>query len=209
MKAAVSHLEQFMEKADTAKRGKIVLATVKGDVHDIGKNLVEIILKNNGYDVVNLGIKVPPEELIKAFQQHKPDAIGLSGLLVKSAQQMVITANDLKDAGIEIPLLVGGAALSGKFTQQKIAPSYGNAVCYAKDAMTGLRLMNELMDPATRGTVVREHTSSGNGFGVTTTVSVKEIPKVTGSPRVGTDLPIPPVQYLDRKVQLGPGLREG
>ena len=80
MKAAVNHLEQFMEKADTAKRGKIVLATVKGDVHDIGKNLVEIILKNNGYDVVNLGIKVPPEELIKAYLQHHPDAIGLSGL---------------------------------------------------------------------------------------------------------------------------------
>jgi len=89
MKAAVSHLEQFMEKADTAKRGKVVLATVKGDVHDIGKNLVEIILKNNGYEVVNLGIKVPPEELIKAYQRHKPDAIGLSGLLVKSAHQMV------------------------------------------------------------------------------------------------------------------------
>jgi len=87
-------------------------------------------------------------------------------------------------------LLVGGAALSAKFTQTKIAPSYGKAVCYAKDAMTGLRLMNELMDPATRGTVVREHTSSGNGFGVTTTVSVKEIPKVTRSPRVRTDLPI-------------------
>src|ERR1700720_3256498 len=124
MKAGVSHLEQFMEKADTAKRGKVVLATVKGDVHDIGKNLVEIILKNNGYDVVNLGIKVPPEDLIRAYKEHKPDAIGLSGLLVKSAQQMVITANDLKDAGIEIPLLVGGAALSAKFTQQKIAPSY-------------------------------------------------------------------------------------
>ena len=208
MKAAVSHLEQFMEKADTAKRGKVVLATVKGDVHDIGKNLVEIILKNNGYDVVNLGIKVPPEELIKAYQEHKPDAIGLSGLLVKSAQQMVTTASDLKDAGIEIPLLVGGAALSAKFTQTKIAPSYGKAVCYAKDAMTGLRLMNELMDPATRETVVREHTASGNGLGVTTTVSVKEIPKVTRSPRIRTDLPIPAVQYLDRKVRLVPDLRE-
>ena len=208
MKAAVSHLEQFMEKADTAKRGKVVLATVKGDVHDIGKNLVEIILKNNGYEVVNLGIKVPPEELIKAYQEHKPDAIGLSGLLVKSAQQMVTTASDLKDAGIEIPLLVGGAALSAKFTQTKIAPSYGKAVCYAKDAMTGLRLMNELMDPVTRGTVVREHTSSGNGFGVTTTVSVKEIPKVTRSPRVRTDFPIAPVQYLDRKIRLVPDLRE-
>src|ERR1700720_2067247 len=186
MKASVNHLEQFMEKADTAKRGRIVLATVKGDVHDIGKNLVEIILKNNGYDVVNLGIKVPPEELIRAYKEHHPDAIGLSGLLVKSAQQMVITANDLKDAGVIIPLLVGGAALSAKFTQTKIAPSYGNAVCYAKDAMTGLRLMNELMDPATRETVVQAHTASENGFGVTTTVSVTEIPKVSRSPRVRT-----------------------
>ncbi len=208
MKAAVSHLEQFMEKADTAKRGKVVLATVKGDVHDIGKNLVEIILKNNGYEVVNLGIKVPPEELIKAYQEHRPDAIGLSGLLVKSAQQMVTTASDLKDAGIEVPLLVGGAALSAKFTQTKIAPSYGKAVCYAKDAMTGLRLMNQLMDPATREAVVREHTVSGNGFGVTTTVSIKEVSKVTRSPRVRTDLPIPRVPHLDRKVRLVPDLRE-
>src|SRR6266404_1955724 len=209
MKAAVSHLEQFMEKADTAKRGKIVLATVKGDVHDIGKNLVEIILKNNGYDVVNLGIKVPPEELIKAYQEHRPDAIGLSGLLVKSAQQMVITANDLKNAGIEIPMLVGGAALSAKFTQTKIAPSYGKAVCYAKDAMTGLRLMNELMDPATRDTVVSAHTASGNGAGVVTTVKVKENSQLPArSDKVRSDLPIPPVQSIDRKVRLVPDLRE-
>ncbi len=208
MKAAVNHLEQFMEKADTAKRGKVVLATVKGDVHDIGKNLVEIILKNNGFEVVNLGIKVPPEDLIKAYQQHQPDAIGLSGLLVKSAQQMVITANDLKDAGIDVPLLVGGAALSAKFTQQKIAPSYGNAVCYAKDAMTGLRLMNELMDPATRAKVISEQLASGNGISVTTTVKVVEKPAVKRSPKVRADLPIQPVGYLDRKVRLVPDLRE-
>jgi 5-methyltetrahydrofolate--homocysteine methyltransferase len=208
MKAAVTHLEQFMEKADTAKRGKVVLATVKGDVHDIGKNLVEIIFKNNGYEVVNLGIKVPPEELIKAYQEHHPDAIGLSGLLVKSAQQMVITVSDLKDAGIEIPLLVGGAALSAKFTQTKIAPSYGKAVCYAKDAMTGLRLLNELMDPATRETVMRAHTAPRNGFGVTTTVTVTEPAKSSRSLRIRTDLPIPHVQYLDRKVRLVPDLRE-
>jgi 5-methyltetrahydrofolate--homocysteine methyltransferase len=208
MKAAVNHLEQFMEKADTAKRGKVVLATVKGDVHDIGKNLVEIILKNNGFEVVNLGIKVPPEELIKAYQVHQPDAIGLSGLLVKSAQQMVITASDLKDAGIDVPLLVGGAALSAKFTQQKIAPSYGNAVCYAKDAMTGLRLMNELMDPATRPGVLGEQVASGNGVGISTAVRVAEKPAVKRSPKVRMDLPIPGVGYLERKVRLVPDLRE-
>jgi 5-methyltetrahydrofolate--homocysteine methyltransferase len=210
MKAAVGHLEQFMEKADTAKRGRVVLATVKGDVHDIGKNLVEIILKNNGYDVVNLGIKVPPDVLIRAYEEHKPDAIGLSGLLVKSAQQMVITASDLKDAGVEIPLLVGGAALSAKFTQQKIAPSYGQAVCYAKDAMTGLRLMNELMDPATRENVLRQNVSSSdNGVEVSTTIRVAEMPgTVLRSPKVRADLPIPAVAHLERKVRIVPDLRE-
>jgi 5-methyltetrahydrofolate--homocysteine methyltransferase len=208
MKAAVSHLEQFMEKADTAKRGKVVLATVKGDVHDIGKNLVEIIFKNNGYDVVNLGIKVPPEELIKAYKQHHPDAIGLSGLLVKSAQQMVVTANDLKDAGIMVPLLVGGAALSAKYTQNKIGPTYGQAVFYAKDAMTGLRLMNELMDPGTREEVMHQHTFSGNGVSVSTTVVVNATPAVTRSPKVRADLPIPEVATLARKVRLVPDLRE-
>ena len=208
MKAAVGHLEQFMEKADTAKRGKIVLATVKGDVHDIGKNLVEIIFNNNGYDVVNLGIKVPPEELIKAYAQHKPDAIGLSGLLVKSAQQMVITASDLKDAGIMVPLLVGGAALSEKFTQTKIAPSYGEAVFYAKDAMTGLRLMNELMDPETRESAEHANTFSGNGVNVSTTVTVAPLVRNTRSPKVRTDLPIPAVATLERKARLVPDLRK-
>ncbi len=208
MKAAVNHLELFMEKADTAKRGKVLLATVKGDVHDIGKNLVEIILKNNGFDVVNLGIKVPPEELIKAYQSHHPDAIGLSGLLVKSAQQMVITANDLKDAGIGVPLLVGGAALSAKFTEQKIAPSYSGAVCYAKDAMTGLRLMNELMDPGARERVLVQHASSGNGVKVPPTVKFAEKPAVKRSPKVRNDLPIPGVVSLERKVRLVPDLRE-
>ncbi|MCY4189372.1 MAG: B12-binding domain-containing protein, partial [Bryobacterales bacterium] len=86
MKAAVDHLEPHMEKTDDAGKGKVLLATVKGDVHDIGKNLVDIILSNNGYSVLNLGIKVPPEELIKAYREQQPDAIGLSGLLVKSAQ---------------------------------------------------------------------------------------------------------------------------
>jgi 5-methyltetrahydrofolate--homocysteine methyltransferase len=150
MKAAVAHLEPFMEKADAATRGTIVLATVKGDVHDIGKNLVEIILGNNGYRIVNLGIKVPPEELIAAYHMHKPDAFGLSGLLVKSAQQMVVTAQDLKAAGIDIPLFVGGAALTKKFTATRIAAEYGGPTLYAKDAMEGLDLANQLFSPLTR-----------------------------------------------------------
>ena len=150
MKAAVAHLQPFMEKTDSATRGTIVLATVKGDVHDIGKNLVDIIFSNNGYRVINLGIKVPPEDLIAACASHKPDAIGLSGLLVKSAQQMVITAQDLRAAGIDIPMFVGGAALTRKFTATRIAAEYGGATIYAKDAMDGLDLANRLFAAPTR-----------------------------------------------------------
>jgi 5-methyltetrahydrofolate--homocysteine methyltransferase len=150
MKAAVAHLEQYMERAESATRGSIVLATVKGDVHDIGKNLVEIIWKNNGYRVINLGIKVPPEDLIAAYHSHKPDAFGLSGLLVKSAQQMVVTAQDLRAAGIDIPLFVGGAALTRRFTATRIAPEYPGATIYAKDAMDGLDLANRLFGATTR-----------------------------------------------------------
>ncbi|MCC3373190.1 methionine synthase [Cohnella sp. REN36] len=157
MKASVAYLEPHMEKADSAVKGKIMLATVKGDVHDIGKNLVEIILSNNGYRIVNLGIKVPPEQLIEAYRAEKPDAIGLSGLLVKSAQQMVLTAQDLRSAGIDAPILVGGAALTRKFTKTRIAPEYDGVVLYAKDAMDGLDLANRLSDPAQRAVIEQEH----------------------------------------------------
>jgi 5-methyltetrahydrofolate--homocysteine methyltransferase len=146
MKAAVSHLEHFMEKSETASRGKVLLATVKGDVHDIGKNLVEIILANNGFQVVNLGIKVPPEQLIQAVREHKPDMIGLSGLLVKSAQQMVTTAEDMTRAGAMPPMLVGGAALTENFVDKQIAAAYGGTVAYAKDAMSGLDLAKAIVD---------------------------------------------------------------
>ncbi len=145
MKAAVAHLEPKMEKTESANKGTVLLATVKGDVHDIGKNLVEIILANNGFKVVNLGIKVPPNELIEAARTHNPDIIGLSGLLVKSAQQMVLTAEDLKNAGIKVPVLVGGAALTKKFSYTRIQPAYDGAIVYAKDAMEGLAYANRLV----------------------------------------------------------------
>jgi 5-methyltetrahydrofolate--homocysteine methyltransferase len=157
MKAAVAYLEPHMEKTESALKGKIVLATVKGDVHDIGKNLVEIIMSNNGYEIVNLGIKVPPEQLIEAYRKEKPDMIGLSGLLVKSAQQMVLTAQDLRGAGIRVPILVGGAALTRKFTKTRIAPEYEGVVLYAKDAMDGLDLANKLVDPQERSRIEAEH----------------------------------------------------
>src|SRR5229473_3091327 len=154
MKAAVAYLEPFMEKDESATRATLILATVKGDVHDIGKNLVEIVLKNNGYRIINLGIKVPPEDLIAAYHQHKPDAFGLSGLLVKSAQQMVTTAQDLRAAGVEIPLFVGGAALTRKFTATRISVEYGGPTLYAKDAMDGLDLANRLFGATTHDAVL-------------------------------------------------------
>lgn len=147
MKAAVGYLEPKMDKSQTASRGKVVLATVKGDVHDIGKNLVEIILANNGFQVVNLGIKIPPEQLVQAVREHRPDILGLSGLLVKSAHQMVSTAEDLSRAGVQLPILVGGAALSRNFVDQKIAPAYSGTVAYAQDAMSGLELAKQIVVP--------------------------------------------------------------
>jgi 5-methyltetrahydrofolate--homocysteine methyltransferase len=198
MKAAVDHLEKFMEKSETSRRGKILLATVKGDVHDIGKNLIEIILSNNGYEVVNLGIKVSPEELIQAWREHHPDAIGLSGLLVKSAHQMLTTASDFKDNGVRVPLLLGGAALSEKFATTRIGPVYGGPTFYSKDAMTGLQIMNGLTNPATREAAIRSHTFTDQAA-----PPASPAPPNTSTARssaVRTDVPIPPAPRLDRRV---------
>ncbi|MGN1402025.1 MAG: methionine synthase [Bacillus sp. (in: firmicutes)] len=158
MKASVSHLEPFMEKNEEGQhsKGKIILATVKGDVHDIGKNLVEIILSNNGFDIVDLGIKVTPQQLIEATRIHEPSMIGLSGLLVKSAHQMVVTAQDLKESGIKTPIIVGGAALSRKFTDHKISPEYNGTVVYAKDAMDSLSIANIMHDKGKRDDFIRQ-----------------------------------------------------
>ncbi|KRE48956.1 methionine synthase [Paenibacillus sp. Soil724D2] len=177
MKASVSYLEPYMEKDESVVKGKIILATVKGDVHDIGKNLVEIILSNNGYQIVNLGIKVPPEQIIEAYRREQPDAIGLSGLLVKSAQQMVITAQDLRGASIDVPLLVGGAALTRKFTKTRIAPEYEGLVLYAKDAMDGLDIANRLSDPEQRKRLIQELRESKESYVME--ASRKEEPKLT------------------------------
>src|SRR5712664_2208642 len=201
MKAAVGHLEQFMEKAASATRGTIVLATVKGDVHDIGKNLVEMILSNNGYRIINLGIKVPPEDLIAAYHQHKPDAFGLSGLLVKSAQQMVTTAQDLRAAGIEIPLFVGGAALTRKFTATRIASEYGGLTLYAKDAMDGLDLANRLFGATARESLIErlrtEHERLRAGATQPAPVAA---PAPTAAATRLPDVDVPPPPDLERHV---------
>jgi 5-methyltetrahydrofolate--homocysteine methyltransferase len=145
MKAAVAHLEPKMEKVEGTQKGTIVLATVKGDVHDIGKNLVDIILSNNGYKVVNLGIKQPADVIIKAAQEHKADAIGLSGLLVKSTLEMKYVIQDLERLELSMPVICGGAALTRKYVEEDLRKEYSSAVFYAEDAFAGLHVMSDLM----------------------------------------------------------------
>jgi len=201
MKASVTYLESFMEKNESSVKGKIILATVKGDVHDIGKNLVEIILSNNGYKIINLGIKVPPEQLIEAYRNEKADAIGLSGLLVKSAQQMVITAQDLRTAGIDAPILVGGAALTRKFTKTRIGPEYDGLVLYAKDAMDGLDIANKLMDPNHR-LRLEEEMAAFKASGGVYEEEKKPLPQLTRAVRskISPDAPVFTPPDLDRHI---------
>jgi 5-methyltetrahydrofolate--homocysteine methyltransferase len=205
MKAAVAYLEPHMEKATDgsgSSRGTVLLATVKGDVHDIGKNLVDIILSNNGFTVVNLGIKVPSERLIQAVREHRPDVIGLSGLLVKSAQQMVLTAGDFAAVGIDTPLLVGGAALTRRFTHRKIAQSYTGLCTYAKDAMHGLKLVERLLDPAQKPELEREVTAL---LAADTADAAPEPVEADAADRgaaaeVRRDLPVPVPSDVDRHI---------
>ncbi|MHB8681150.1 MAG: methionine synthase [Acidimicrobiales bacterium] len=147
MKTAVAYLEPKMEKADQGGKGTIVLATVKGDVHDIGKNLVDIILTNNGYEVVNLGIKVGISEMLQAAEERAADAIGMSGLLVKSTLIMRENLEELNERGMsDVPVLLGGAALTRTYVERDLRSVYQGRVFYGKDAFEGLRTMDRLME---------------------------------------------------------------
>ncbi|MGI5156922.1 methionine synthase [Microbispora sp. CA-102843] len=147
MKNAVAYLEPHMEKVEGSSKGRIVLATVKGDVHDIGKNLVDIILSNNGYDVVNLGIKQPVSAILEAAEEHRADVVGMSGLLVKSTVVMKENLEEMNSRGIadRYPVLLGGAALTRAYVEQDLADVYRGEVRYARDAFEGLRLMDAFM----------------------------------------------------------------
>ena len=145
MKAAVAYLEPMMERVEGEERGIIVLATVKGDVHDIGKNLVDIILTNNGYKVINLGIKVPLAEMVAAAKEHKAHAIGMSGLLVKSTVVMKENLEEMSRQGLDIPVMLGGAALTRNYVEEDCTASYTSGrVAYARDAFDGLHLMDKV-----------------------------------------------------------------
>jgi 5-methyltetrahydrofolate--homocysteine methyltransferase len=147
MKAAVAYLEPFMEKQDSDGNGKgtFVIATVKGDVHDIGKNLVDIILSNNGYKVINLGIKQPVENIIQAYKEHNADCIAMSGLLVKSTAFMKENLEVFNEQNITVPVILGGAALTPKFVHEDCQKTYKGRVVYGKDAFADLHFMDKLM----------------------------------------------------------------
>ena len=155
MKKAVSYLEQFMEKTDSYSRGKIVLATVFGDVHDIGKNLVKTILANNGYTVLDLGKQVPVDKIVDAAVREQADAIGLSALLVSTSKQMPLVVKELDRRGLSIPVLIGGAAINRKFGWRSAYVDgtdrlFEGGVYYARDAFDGLDTVNALRDPEAR-----------------------------------------------------------
>src|SRR6266478_4537677 len=147
MKAAVGYLEPFMERVEGQQKGTVVLATVRGDVHDIGKNLVDIILTNNGYKVVNLGIKQPIASILHAAVEHKADIVGMSGLLVKSTVVMRENLEEMTRQGLTVPVMLGGAALTRRYVEEDCIKSYGcGRVAYARDAFDGLDLMDKVVN---------------------------------------------------------------
>src|SRR5215475_8389826 len=195
MKQAVAYLEPKMEKKEGAQKGTLVLATVKGDVHDIGKNLVDIILTNNGYKVVNLGIKQPSDTIIAAAKQHGAHAIGLSGLLVKSTLEMKYVIQDLHAQGLDFPVICGGAALTRKYVEDDLRREYRNGVFYADDAFTGLHLMDDLTSSnGTRekriqeGRKIKEFAKAAVVAGADAPVSTQRSPVVQPVPSI----PVPP-----------------
>ncbi|HVA61615.1 MAG TPA: methionine synthase [Mycobacteriales bacterium] len=210
MKAAVAHLEPHMEKADTAGKGTIVLATVRGDVHDIGKNLVDIILSNNGYTVVNLGIKQPISAILDAATEASADAIGMSGLLVKSTVVMKENLEEMNSRGVAArwPVLLGGAALTRAYVERDLAAVYRGEVRYARDAFEGLRLMDAVAAikrgepgaglPAPRAPRVAR----------TVRTEIDEPVEPPGRSDVATDVAVPTPPFWGDRVVKGIGLAE-
>lgn len=201
MKTAVKHLEQFMERIEGAEKGKIVLATVKGDVHDIGKNLVDIILTNNGYKVFNLGIKQPIEAILQTFQEQQAHAIGMSGLLVKSTVVMKENLELMAARGLRVPVICGGAALTRRYVEESLRQVYGPKVHYGEDAFEGLRLMDQICAQVEAvSTSARTVVASPSGLAASVNVAVRSQPKPTAPERNGyirtlpfaSDLPTPP-----------------
>ncbi|AKJ14201.1 methionine synthase [Streptomyces incarnatus] len=211
MKAAVAYLEPHMEKSDAEGKGTIVLATVRGDVHDIGKNLVDIILSNNGYNVVNLGIKQPVSAILEAAEEHRADVIGMSGLLVKSTVIMKENLEELNQRGLaaRFPVILGGAALTRAYVEQDLHEIYEGEVRYARDAFEGLRLMDALIGvkrgvPGAKLPELRQRRVRA-----TAAVAVEERPE-EGHVRsdVAVDNPVPVPPFWDTRIVKGIQLKE-
>jgi len=215
MKKAVAHLEPHMEKDDSGGKGRIVLATVKGDVHDIGKNLVDIILTNNGYEVINLGIKISIAEMIEKAVEIEADAIGMSGLLVKSTLIMRDNLQELNVRGLSgIPVLLGGAALTRSYVERDLRDVYEGRLFYGKDAFEGLRVMDRLgeikrgsgeADDPDWGRVPSESRVPAR-TGSSGAASRSREPVPARSPEVEFDNPVPQPPFLGTKVIKGIGL---
>ncbi len=201
MKKAVGYLEPLMEKSEVSRRGSVVLATVSGDVHDIGKNLVDIILRNNGYEVHNLGIKVGINEMIQAFEEHQADAIGMSGLLVKSTLIMRDNLDELERRGLgHVPVLLGGAALTRSYVESDLRSRYGGAVYYGKNAFAGLDAMGAITskEPAPAPTAARRRHETGQ----------VEYPLPARSPSVSTDNHVFEPPFLGSRIVKGVSIDE-
>jgi len=214
MKAAVAYLEQFMDKAAATSKGVMVLATVKGDVHDIGKNLVDIILTNNGYRVVNLGIKCPIETMLQAAEQEGAGAIGMSGLLVKSTLIMKENLAVMNERGITIPVILGGAALTRRYVEEDLRALYRGTVLYANDAFAGLRYMEQIatgaLEVPTGGAPSDAEEESLTGTEAKISLAQREDSRYRGTPpspghhsprsSVRSDVPIPVPPFWGVKV---------
>jgi 5-methyltetrahydrofolate--homocysteine methyltransferase len=211
MKTAVAYLEPHMEKSDSEGKGTIVLATVRGDVHDIGKNLVDIILSNNGYNVVNLGIKQPVSAILDAAQEHRADVIGMSGLLVKSTVIMKENLEELNQRGMsaDYPVILGGAALTRAYVEQDLHEIYQGEVRYARDAFEGLRLMDALIGVkrGVPGAVLPE--LKQRRVRATASAEIEERPQ-EGHVRsdISTDNPVPKTPFTGTRVIKGIQLKE-
>jgi 5-methyltetrahydrofolate--homocysteine methyltransferase len=203
MKAAVRHLEPHLDKVDDADRGSIVLATVSGDVHDIGKNLVDIILSNNGYRVHNLGIKISISEMIEAFEEHEADAIGMSGLLVKSTLIMRDNLDELMRRGLgAVPVLLGGAALTRTYVEEDLADRYEGPLVYGKDAFAGLAAMQWLTGDGPKPEAPKRFLPKSDRV-------APERPEAPDrSPTVTVDEPIPQMPFSGSRIVKGIELDE-
>ncbi|MFX4292656.1 methionine synthase [Streptomyces bohaiensis] len=212
MKTAVAHLEPHMEKTDEDGKGTIVLATVRGDVHDIGKNLVDIILSNNGYNVVNLGIKQPVNAILEAAAEHRADVIGMSGLLVKSTVIMKENLEELNARGMaaDYPVILGGAALTRAYVEQDLHEIYDGEVRYARDAFEGLRLMDALIGVkrGVPGVTLPELKQRRVPARTAPRPAEAEAAPVVPRSATATDVPVPAAPFTGTRIVKGIALKE-